>query len=408
MLSAGWFKIWVALSQVFCLTQPLWKKGFTSDTQLLARLSFAGVKPPQSPAALAEASIAAALSNDPDATAAPPGGDGDAAALPPAPPSVEDWPVGDDFLLKEAVEAGAALGAVVRFGVLPFSRAYMKQEITERWRTLLYDPTVARPAAKRLAQHILDNKPTLSVLEGPEFEESYRERVAIKAKEAAAAAGPNGDAAAAKNEGEPAGAAAARDGAGKKRGREGAAKEGEEANGVSDPPWFAEAEQCLLDLPPRPAAAQVNATARKKARQELAASMQRIRRLEASAQAATARAATAHSALAILQGTNTQFYLSKREMVLGRSTDDQKVDVDLTEEGNASKVSRQQAFIKLRWNGEFCLRNVGRRPVWINNVPVESGHRSHLAPHSLIEVGGMRLLFLPNPTLVRAVEPEPV
>ena len=64
----------------------------------------------------------------------------------------------------------------------------------------------------------------------------------------------------------------------------------------------------------------------------------------------------------------TEFLITKREMVLGRSTDDQKVDIDLADEGNASKVSRQQAFIKLRWNGEFCLRNVGRRPVWINNA----------------------------------------
>jgi hypothetical protein len=50
---------------------------------------------------------------------------------------------------------------------------------------------------------------------------------------------------------------------------------------------------------------------------------------------------------------------------------------------------------------------VGRRPVWINNVAVESGRRCQLAPHSLIEVGNMRLLFLPNPTLVRLSEPEP-
>ena len=89
------------------------------------------------------------------------------------------------------------------------------------------------------------------------------------------------------------------------------------------------------------------------------------------------------------------------------ATDDQKVDVDLTEEGNASKVSRQQAFIKLRWNGEFVLRNVGKRNIMINNVAVESGRRAALAPHSLIEVGGLRLMFLPNPTLVRASEPEP-
>ena len=172
-------------------------------------------------------------------------------------------------------------------------------------------------------------------------------------------------------------------------------------------PRFTEAEQCVLDLPSRPVRAQVDPAERKRSRGALAAALCKIRRLEASALAATARTATAKGALAVLQGANTRFLVTKRETVLGRSTDDQKVDIDLAEEGNASKVSRQQAFIKLRWNGEFCLRNVGRRPVWINNVAVESGRRCHLAPNSLIEVGNMRLLFLPNPTLVRASAPEP-
>ena len=57
--------------------------------------------------------------------------------------------------------------------------------------------------------------------------------------------------------------------------------------------------------------------------------------------AATARAATAKGALGVLQGSRAEFLLTKREMVLGRSTDDQKVDIDLAEEGNASKVSRR-------------------------------------------------------------------
>jgi hypothetical protein len=45
--------------------------------------------------------------------------------------------------------------------------------------------------------------------------------------------------------------------------------------------------------------------------------------------------------------------------------------------------------------------------VWINGVAVESGQRARLASHALIEVGGMRLLFFPNPAAVRAADPEP-
>ena len=59
-----------------------------------------------------------------------------------AAPSVEDWPVGDDFLLREAVEAGAALASIAR-GILPFSRAYSCQEVTERWRCV---PSPGNPA----------------------------------------------------------------------------------------------------------------------------------------------------------------------------------------------------------------------------------------------------------------------
>ena len=47
--------------------------------------------------------------------------------------SVEDWPVGDDFLLREAVEAGAALASIAR-GILPFSRAYSLADVEIRWR----------------------------------------------------------------------------------------------------------------------------------------------------------------------------------------------------------------------------------------------------------------------------------
>lgn len=243
-----------------------------------------------------------------------------------------------------------------------------------------------------MAQYILDAKPRVAPLPvGPDFRSAYESRCA------AAACAAEGDSAAA--------SAAPRDAeAGTDRiGTLGTAS----ARSPPTPPEFAEAEQAVLDMAPRPSSPQVDPASRRRARVALAGALRKIRRLEASAQACSARAATAKGALAMLQGSHAAFALTKRETVLGRSTEDQKVDVDLSEEGNASKVSRQQAFIKLRWNGEFCLRNVGRRPVWINNVAVESGRRCALAPHSLVEVGGMRLLFVPNPTLVRAQHPEP-
>ena len=318
---------------------------------------------------------------------------------------VEDWPASDDFLLREAVEAGAALGAIAR-GILPFSQPRTREEITERWRALLYDASVALPAARRMAQYALDAKPRVAPLPtSPEFRAQFS---ASRAR--SAAAGKAGDVGEVDSSGE------------EKRARESTRRtdadgtntsvrekeaDGSDATRAGALPRFADAEAAVLEMPPLPSAAQPDPTARRRAKAALAGSLRKIRRLEASAQAATARAASARDAVGVLQGLNATFYLRKRETALGRSTEDQKVDVDLAEEGNAGKVSRQQAFVKLRWNGEFCLRNVGRRPVWINGVAVESGRRARLASHALIEVGGMRLLFFPNPAAVRAADPEP-
>ena len=86
---------------------------------------------------------------------------------------VEDWPASDDFLLREAVEAGAALGAIAR-GILPFSQPRTREEITARWRALLYDARVALPAARRMARYALDAKPRVAPLPtSPEFRAQF-------------------------------------------------------------------------------------------------------------------------------------------------------------------------------------------------------------------------------------------
>jgi microspherule protein 1/U3 small nucleolar RNA-associated protein 25 len=175
-------------------------------------------------------------------------------------------------------------------------------------------------------------------------------------------------------------------------------------------PRFAEVEQAILrsDLVSAVANGKGGEGREKALRGSDSGALRKIEALERSAQAASARLATAKGALAELVGTHTTFAIDRNEVVIGRSTEDLKVDVDLSLEGNATKISRQQAFLKLRWNGEFALRNVGRRPIWCNNAPITTGQRCVLAPHTLIEVGGMRLLFVPNPTLIRNAAPEGV
>lgn len=132
------------------------------------------------------------------------------------------------------------------------------------------------------------------------------------------------------------------------------------------------------------------------------AATRRERRRDAVALAALERSVRASSdramgdALAVLRGMKTRFLLTKPEVLLGRCTDDQHVDIDLSQEGNASKVSRQHAFITLRKDGTFCVRNVGRRPLMVNGSTVEIGQRVRLPHDSVLEIGGLRLLFMAN------------
>ena len=296
-------------------------------------------------------------------------------------PDLSRWPALDDYLLKLACESGVALESLVGAdSCVKFASVRTLDDVRARWNSMLRDDAFARACVRRLAE-----------VRDDEIERAIAQRVA------------------------PRGATLRevleRAGLGTSRRRDGGAETEPESDDGA-PPRFSRAEQAILrsDLVERTEAGRAAET-KAKAKREVgrganATTLKKIKALERSAQAATARLATAKGALAELVGANVTFEIAKRDCVIGRSTEDLKVDVDLGSEGNASKISRQQAFLKLRWNGEFALRNVGRRPIWCNNSPLTTGQRCILAPHTLIEVGGMRLLFLPNPTLIRAASPE--
>ena len=294
-------------------------------------------------------------------------------------PALDRWPAIDDYLLKLACESGVALESLVGArACVRFAQPRTLDDVRARWTSMLYDDAFARACVERIAD-----------VRDEDIDAAIETRVACRG-------------ATLRQTLERAGLGTARDG-------DDAATEPE--SDVDAPPRFSQVEQAILRREHAVDAdddgrAVTTTTTDAVGRAANAATLKKIEALERSAQAATARLATAKGALAELVGMNTTFEIGKRECVIGRSTEDLKVDVDLGSEGNASKISRQQAFLKLRWNGEFALRNVGRRPIWCNNSPLTTGQRCILAPHTLIEVGGMRLLFLPNPTLIRAVAPE--
>ncbi len=300
----------------------------------------------------------------------------------PPPPPLDAWPAIDDALLKLAVESGVALEALAgEHACVEFSKKWSLAQVSARWRAMLYDDAFSRACVARC--------------------DALDRRVVEEAIEARCDAGGAPLSEILKSAGFEAASA-----------RLGCATDDEdedEKDGMKTP-RFAEVEQAILrsDLVSAVANGKGGEGREKALRGRDSGELRKIEALERSAQAASARLATAKGALAELVGTHTTFAIDKNEVVIGRSTEDLKVDVDLSLEGNATKISRQQAFLKLRWNGEFALRNVGRRPIWCNNAPITTGQRCVLAPHTLIEVGGMRLLFVPNPTLIRNAAPEGV
>lgn len=88
--------------------------------------------------------------------------------------SLEDWDVQDDLLLREAVEQGASLAALAAGAVrccawhavsralapwltrlaaqVRFSRQFTEEEVTDRWRALLFDKKLGKLAAVRMGK----------------------------------------------------------------------------------------------------------------------------------------------------------------------------------------------------------------------------------------------------------------
>jgi len=285
-------------------------------------------------------------------------------------PGWESWSVQDDLLLLHCVESGASLAALAA-GAVTFSRPFSEAELGARWSALLYDRAASSAAVARWQGVALQPQPP------PQPGGEVRELLAAAraARRAAGAEGvPADEAEATFSEVRMPTTAAPRR--------------------ASPAPQLDEA---LLRLTPAEAlrappglGAEARAEARRARRRDRAL----LLALERGTRAAADR--RLRGALAELRGSAARFALRKPEALVGRGTEEQRVDVDLSREGNASKVSRQHAFLQLRRDGRWYVRNVGRRQLLVDGAAVETGERALLPPACLLEIGGLRLTFRQN------------
>ncbi|KAF3446390.1 hypothetical protein FNV43_RR11569 [Rhamnella rubrinervis] len=136
-------------------------------------------------------------------------------------------------------------------------------------------------------------------------------------------------------------------------------------------------------------------------RYQNASTKKAIVRLEQGAQSYMHRAIASHGAFAILYGRHSKHYIKKPEVLLGRSTEDFTVDIDLGREGRANKISRRQATIKLDKGGVFYLKNLGKSAVSMNGKEVVSGQSVSLNSNCLLEIRGTPFIFETNQTRVK-------
>lgn len=60
--------------------------------------------------------------------------------------------------------------------------------------------------------------------------------------------------------------------------------------------------------------------------------------------------------------------------------------MDLSLEGPAWKISRRQATIRVKNNGEFLIASEGKRPIYVDGTPISTGNKRVINNNSVLEV----------------------
>ncbi|KAK4346899.1 hypothetical protein RND71_033238 [Anisodus tanguticus] len=174
----------------------------------------------------------------------------------------------------------------------------------------------------------------------------------------------------------------------------------EDPQSDDDVPYFSDVEAMILEMDLDPHDQDSYAT-----RQESKYLSEDFRRttirLEQCIRSGLQRDMTRRGAFAILYGRHLRHYIRKTEVILGRSTDDVEVGIDLRKEGRANKISRRQASIKMESDGSFCLKNLGRCPIAVNGKSVDTGQYLTLSCSCVIEIREMSFVFEMNPKYVK-------
>ena len=106
--------------------------------------------------------------------------------------------------------------------------------------------------------------------------------------------------------------------------------------------------------------------------------------------------------LALIRGETYQFYMKQTALIIGRSTDNVIVDIDLGYfiPHSCHHVSKRQAVISFQKDFCFYLENIGKRPFRVNGVLIPKGKVCILQPGAILDFSDILFIFIPNEVLV--------
>lgn len=174
----------------------------------------------------------------------------------------------------------------------------------------------------------------------------------------------------------------------------------EQYDSEDDVPYFSDIEAMILDMDLSPEDSD-SCIGREVAKYQPEDARRTIIRLEQCARASLQRTIASEGAFAVFYGRRLKHYIRDAEVMLGRTTEDVAVDIDLGREGHAGKISRRQALIKMEEDGSFHLKNLGKNSMFINGKEVVKGQRIGLSSCSLIEIREMSFIFEINHKAVK-------
>ena len=90
--------------------------------------------------------------------------------------------------------------------------------------------------------------------------------------------------------------------------------------------------------------------------------------------------------LAVLECDNFKYLMKSRDISLGRSSEDRKVDLDFALIGNAKKVSRSQGAIRMNDEGQFFIFNNSKRTIFVDGKVLFNSCKTQLFDKSIIQV----------------------